>query len=109
MGLDVRDDLVGEREPFVQPDAVGAVVDRDGQQRVAPPELRRLGGAVRPVLTVAAGEVLHVDDVEAQVALGRQPVQRRLHLLGLCPQRSGGVGDLAGHPQRGLGRGRRTC
>ena len=108
-GLDVRDDLVGERKRLVERDAVGAVVDRDGQQCVAPAELRRLSGAVRPVLTVAAGEVLDVDDVQAQVGLGRQPVQRRLHGRGLRPEGPRGVGDLSGHPQRGLGRGRRAA
>ena len=108
LGLDGRDDRVGQRELIVERDAVGAVVDRDGQQRVTPPELRRLGGPVRPVLARTPGEALDVDDVEAHVGLAAELVQRRLHPRRVGPQCSRRVGDVAVDPERGLGRGRRA-
>ena len=70
-GLDVGDDLSRRAGTSRRARCRRRGRDRDGQQCVAPAELRRLARAVRPVLTVAAGEVLHVDDVQAQVALCR--------------------------------------
>ena len=106
LGADLVHPGLADREAGGHRDAVGAVTDGDGEQRVLLAQLGAVCGLVGPFLPADTVERVDEDDEEVHAVLGLQPLHRRLdlrHLGGF--ERAGAVGHVVVEAQGWFGRG----
>ena len=80
--------------------AIGPVIDRDREQHVTVPELGPPRRLIRPLLTVHAVEVRHIDHEQLGAVGIPQPVKRLAHPRAVAGERADPVGHRIVPPQR---------